>query len=161
MKNKKNNEFAGLEALPTDYMDKTVAGLREGSEGLRRRLEVGKIDPPHGIESWAEAVRQLEISGMIFRGPYAKVVFKSPRKPFEREQLFQDFSIGEVLHQAQLEIMQGRQDMASAARDSGLTASEILYLRHLVKGEPHARFAELVGKLDELFENMEKGGGDA
>ncbi len=161
MKDKNKNEFAGLEAMPTDYMDKTVAAFREGSEGLRRRLEVGKIDPPSGIESWAEAVRQLEVSGLIFRGPYAKVVFKSPRKPYEREQLYQDFSIGEVLHQAQLEVMQGRQDMANAARATGLTAQEILYLRHLVKCEPHTRFAELVGKLEELFKHVEKGGRDA
>ena len=163
MKNKKNNEFAGLEAMPVDYMDKAVAGLREGPgpEGIRRRMESGKIDPPRAVGSWAEAVRQLEISGHIFRGPFARIAFLSPRQPYEREVNTETFTVAEILHQAQLEIMQGRQDMANAARDTGLTAQEILYLRHLVKCEPHARFAELVGKLEELFKHVEKGGRDA
>lgn len=160
MKNKKNTEFAGLEAMPVDYMDKSVAGLRE-SEGLRRRMETGKIDPPRAVGSWAEAVRQLEIAGHIFRGPHAKVSFLCQRQPYDREIRTEEYTIGEILHQAQLEIMQGRQDMANAARGTGLTSQEILYLRHLVKCEPHARFAELVGKLEELYKHVEKGGGDA
>lgn len=160
MKDKKKNEFSGLEAMPVDCMDKTVAGLRESKDQLRPQ-GAGKIDPPSGIESWAEAVRQLEVSGLIFRGPFARIVFLSPRQPYEREVKTEDFTVAEVLHQAQLEVMQGRQDMANAARESGLTAQEILYLRHLVKCEPHARFAELVGKLEELYKHAEKGGGDA
>lgn len=160
MKDKKKNEFAGLEAMPVDCMDKTVAGLRESKDKLRLQ-GAGKIDPPRAVGSWAEAVRQLEISGAIFHGPFARISFLIQRQPYDREIKTEDFTVAEILHQAQLEIMQGRQDMASAARESGLTASEILYLRHLVKCEPHTRFAELVGKLEEMYKHVERGGRDA
>lgn len=160
MKDKKKNEFAGLEAMPVDCMDKTVAGLRESKDRLRPQ-GAGKIDPPRAVGTWAETVRQLEVSGLIFRGPFAKIAFLSPRQPYEREVKREEFTVAEVLHQAQLEIMQGRQDMVSAARESGLTSWEVLYLRHLVKCEPHGRFAELVGKLEEMYKHVEKGGRDA
>lgn len=147
---KKANKYAGLEAMPADVIDRAIQGLRQRGEPL-----VGKLDPPRGMESWTETVRHLEIAGHIFHGPYRRISFLGTIEPFKPHPEPQDFTIAEILYQAQLETMQARQDLTTAARKAGLERSDLYRLRRILHQEPHLHVADLIGKLEALFKNME------
>lgn len=135
--------------MPADVIDHAIQELRQRGEPF-----VGKLEPPRGMESWAEAVRQLEISGHIFGGPHRRIAFLGPVMNEIRPEP-QDFTVAEILYQAQLETMQARQDLSTTARAAGLERSDLYRLRRILHQEPHLHVADLIGKLEALLKNME------